>query len=103
MRSTTVSGFRLVRFIALAIAIVAMMAVMVPVASAQTPAGDQYGSPVNISDIGQWGGGWGAEVSSKVTGLLPDTGGVSLLLLGAALMLASTGLVLLRRSGRRGR
>ena len=101
MRSATVPGFRVV-WIAVFVVLVLMLSVA-SVAHAQTPFDHQYGSSTASAGVSEWGG----RIASTFSGVLPETGGVSFLVLGVLLTSAGTGLFALhrpwRRSGRRDR
>ncbi|QIN83164.1 LPXTG cell wall anchor domain-containing protein [Rubrobacter tropicus] len=96
MRGATSSGFRLA-WIAVFVILTVLMISVPSVADAQTPFDHQYGSSVVSPEIGEKG----KEVAAAFTGVLPETGGVPFLVLGALLMSAGTGLFALRRLGRR--
>jgi LPXTG-motif cell wall-anchored protein len=102
MRGATSFGLRLAR-IAVFVVPTALMVSVASVADAQTPFDHQYGSSIMSSGIGEKG----KEVASAFVGVLPETGGVSFLVLGAVLVSAGMGLFALRRlsrrTGRRGR
>jgi LPXTG-motif cell wall-anchored protein len=102
MRDTTGFGFRLAR-IAVFVILTVLMVSIASVANAQTPFDHQYGSSAVSAEIGERG----SQVASAFTGVLPETGGVPFLALGALLMSTGTGLFVLRRrtrrTGRRGR
>ncbi|MBA2443320.1 MAG: LPXTG cell wall anchor domain-containing protein [Rubrobacter sp.] len=95
-------GGRYVLVLALVAAVALLLA---PAALAQTPADDQYGSPLS-SEAGVAGDAAGSEEAapegSEVT-FLPDTGGPLLALAGiAALLTGGTGMLLIRRRSGRG-
>ena len=96
MRDTTGFGFRLAR-IAVFVILTVLMVSIASVANAQTPFDHQYGSSAVPHEIGEKG----KEVAAAFAGVLPETGGVPFLVLGAMLMSAGTGLFVLRRVGRR--
>ena len=86
--------------------LVVLMVLTVSVASvaeAQSPFDHQYGSSAVSPEIAEKGG----AVASAFAGVLPETGGVSFLVLGFLLVSVGTGLFFLghpgRRSGRRDR
>ena len=102
MRGTTRFGFRLAR-IAVFVVLAMLMVSIGSTANAQTPFDHQYGSSVLSPEISERG----SEVASAFSGVLPETGGVPFLAVGALLMSAGSGLFILRRrarrTGRRGR
>lgn len=102
MRGATNPGFRLA-WIAVFVILAVFMISVPSVADAQTPFDHQYGSSVVSPEISERG----KEVAAAFAGILPETGGIPFLVLGALLVSTGTGLFvrrhLGRRTGRRGR